>query len=86
MSLEVAVLTFQDSLKQKEWGKIRDRFKSPEEIDDNPLSIPSRRLLDLFPSYQKVTHGPLIVKRIGLEKIRKECSHFNQWISQLEEL
>jgi len=57
-----------------------------EEINDNPATVPSRRLLTLFPSYQKTFHGPLIVKKTGLEKIREECRHFNQWLTQLENL
>jgi hypothetical protein len=38
----------------------------------------------LFPSYKKTLHGPTTAARIGLEQIRKECPHFNDWIKKLE--
>jgi predicted ATPase len=46
----------------------------------------SKRLLEIFPDYEKVSDGPVIVGKIGLEKIREECAHFNQWMTQLEKL
>lgn len=66
--------------------KIRDKFKSPEEINDNPGTAPSKRIIRVFPPYRKTFHGPLITRRIGLGKIRKQCKHFNQWVSKLEKL
>jgi hypothetical protein len=66
--------------------KIKAAFNSSEEINDNPNTAPSKRLIDLFPQYQKTLHGPLIAKYIGLEPIRQECPHFNQWLTWLEEL
>lgn len=55
-----------------------------KEIDDNPNTSPSKRILGIFPGYQKVFDGPLIVGKTGLEKIRNECDHFNNWITKLE--
>jgi hypothetical protein len=63
---------------------ICNQFSSPEEINDHPETVPSRRLESLFPKYKKRWHGPLITKRIGLDNIRVKCNHFNQWIQQLE--
>ena len=63
---------------------IRSQFDSPEEIDDGPETAPSKRLLSLFPAYQKPLHGPLITGRIGLERIRAECRHFDAWVTMLE--
>jgi hypothetical protein len=78
--------TFPGTKKNKEISKIKNHFKSPEEIDDNPETAPSKRLLKLFPEYQKTSDGPLIIKRIGLERIRNECDHFGRWVTQLEDL
>jgi hypothetical protein len=64
----------------------RAAFDSPEEIDDHPETAPSRRLLDLFPGYQKPLHGPLITIQVGLERIRRECAHFDRWLGWLEGL
>ncbi|MCX7045330.1 MAG: DUF4276 family protein [Candidatus Sumerlaeota bacterium] len=35
-------------------------------------------------AYKKAVNGPSIAERIGLNAIRKECSHFNRWIECLE--
>jgi hypothetical protein len=63
---------------------IRNRFATPEEINDNPSTTPSGRVLNLFPGYRKRLHGPLCIGRIGLDPIRRECPHFNQWVTKLE--
>lgn len=65
---------------------IADKFPNPEDIDDQPLTAPSKRILEIFPEYEKPVAGLLIATRIGLPSIRQRCPHFNQWISQLEAL
>jgi hypothetical protein len=65
---------------------IRDSFPTPEEIDDDPLNAPSKRILGLFPAYQKTVHGPLVTRRIGLETLRRECRHFNDWLLRIENI
>jgi hypothetical protein len=75
-----------DFSKETKLTQIKNKFNSPEEIDDKPETIPSRRISEIFPTYRKTLHGPLIVKRIGFEKIRNECRHFDQWITRLEQL
>jgi hypothetical protein len=65
---------------------IRSSFKTPEEINDNFNTAPSKRILRIYPSYQKPTDGIIIAKRIGIDKIRKECPHFDMWLSRLEAL
>jgi hypothetical protein len=65
---------------------IRTAFATPEEINDSPLTAPSKRILRLLPGYQKTLHGPMVAGRIGLADIRKECPHFNAWLGWLENL
>ena len=65
---------------------IRDRFVSPEEIDDSPVTAPSKRIATLVPAYQKPIQGTLAVQQIGLDTIRAECPHFRAWLEQLEGL
>lgn len=65
---------------------IRNGFLSPEDINDNPSTTPSARVLTVFPGYRKRLHGPLTTGRIGLDAMRRECVHFNQWVSRLETL
>ena len=38
---------------------IRDQFDTPEEINDSPETAPSKRILNLFPEYDKPLHGSL---------------------------
>lgn len=65
---------------------IRNEFNSPEEINDSPLTAPSKRVLGVFPSYQKVLHGNVAAEAIGLTEIRNNCPHFANWVDQLEDL
>jgi hypothetical protein len=62
---------------------IRNRFRSPEDIDDGPDTCPSKRILDIARTYQKSVAGPLITQRIGLTRIRRECAHFDAWVTRL---
>lgn len=64
--------------------KIKNSFPTPEDINDNPETCPSRRLMNLFDVYNKPIYGVLISQRIGINVIRKECPHFNNWISRFE--
>jgi len=63
---------------------IRDEFDSPEEIDDSPTNAPSKRVERLVPGYEKPFLGTLAVIEIGLERVRRECQHFNQWMERIE--
>jgi hypothetical protein len=58
----------------------------PEDINDNPHTAPSKRILDVMPGYQKTVHGPLIAIDIGLDAIRAVCPHFDRWLKSIEEL
>lgn len=65
---------------------IRDLFNSPEEINDGEETAPSKRLLGIYESYEKPTDGSRIAQRTGLDVIRRECQHFNDWLICLEGL
>ncbi len=77
---------FPDTNKVDELAAIKKQFKSPEEIDDDPLTAPSKRLEALFPEYKKPLHGPLVILEIGIDQIRAECTHFDDWLLTLEKL
>lgn len=64
---------------------IRDQFTTPEEINDSPLTAPSKRIMNLFPRYEKPLMGTLAVLEIGLDAIRQECPLFRGWIERLEQ-
>jgi hypothetical protein len=59
---------------------------TPEDINDGPLTAPSKRILKAMPSYQKTFHGPLIACEIGLDNIRLVCPHFDGWLTKIEAL
>lgn len=59
---------------------------SPEGIDESKEYAPSKRLLRHVPHYGKAAAGPAAAEAIGLEKLRKACPHFNEWITSLEGL
>ncbi len=65
---------------------IRATFKSPEEINDGAGTAPSQRLLAILPRYQKPLDGPLVTEMVGLGPIRRECRHFNEWLTWMEQL
>ena len=65
---------------------IRSRFPSPEDINDNWATVPSRRIAGAMPGYSKVVHGPLVAEETGLDAIRRECRRFNAWMERLETL
>jgi len=65
---------------------IRSQFSSPEDINDSPLTAPSKRLLRLHPAYDKPISGTIAAMSMGLETIRRECVLFNEWVTQLEQL
>lgn len=69
-----------------ELQNIRNQFSSPEEINDSPITAPSKRVEGLVPGYEKPLLGTLAILEIGLNSIRKECPHFHEWISRLETL
>jgi Domain of unknown function (DUF4276) len=64
----------------------RDVFASPEHINDSPLTAPSKRIRNCCEEYDKPLHGSLLAIDIGLDTIRRECQHFNQWLLQLENI
>jgi hypothetical protein len=63
---------------------VREQFSSPEEINDSPVTAPSKRVEQLVPDYEKPLLGTLAVLEIGLDAIRRECPHFRAWLGRLE--
>lgn len=70
--------------KQPQFQAIREGVGTPEEINERPQFAPSKRIEEIFPAYKKTLHGPTTAGRIGLERIRAECPHFDAWVKRLE--
>ena len=81
-------LSLEKKLPKDCFTKIRNSVtdSNPELINDGVETAPSKRILSLCNSYDKVLDGVLILKEIGLNKIRSECFHFNEWLTKLEGL
>lgn len=62
---------------------IRDAFASPEDINDDPKSAPSKRLMSLDGRYDKVISGTLAAEEMGIEAMRSQCPRFRQWVDRL---
>lgn len=72
---------------KRQLQSIVDAFPEPERINDGLTTAPSKRLEAIFGgTYRKTEHGPLIANDIGLDVMRRQCSGFDGWMSQLETL
>ena len=60
--------------------------QNPELINDDPMTAPSKRILNEIPEYDKVTAGVAVAGKIGLQTLREKCRHFNEWLTTLEQL
>lgn len=95
---EFEALLFSDVSKfarvQSEWARFlpaleeaREGATSPEHINNGPETHPSARLACLRePSYSKPLHSSRVAERIGIERIRGECQHFDAWLTRIESL
>lgn len=66
--------------------QIRDRFPTPEEINDSYETAPSKRILALCGGYDKVDDAPLLLADIGLPRLRAACPRFGAWLTWMESL
>lgn len=64
--------------------EVRDEFDCPEEINDSPLTAPSKRVEKLVKGYQKPIYGTIAALGVGLPAIRAACPNFDAWICDLE--
>jgi hypothetical protein len=65
---------------------IRDRFESPEDINDSTATAPSKRVEGIVPvpGYQKRLFGVQGALEMGIATIRSACPHFASWLTTLE--
>jgi acyl-CoA-binding protein len=74
---------YQDRSQLDKLRDIRSQFATPEDINDGAETAPSKRLLNLYTFYNKDVFGSRIANRIGIDNIRNECKHFNEWLVTL---
>ena len=76
--------TYYDSKIVSAIEKIVAQYDNPEDINDNPNTAPSKRLLSIITNYKKVTDGNLIALETGIEQILAKCPRFCTWIEKLQ--
>lgn len=64
--------------------RIIDRYPNPEDINNDPMTAPSKRILKHFPGYNKAIDGSGIIREIGLDLILLKCPHFKEWIDKIQ--
>jgi hypothetical protein len=81
---------FATGISQAHLGKafqtIRDAFPTPEDINNSPMTAPSKRVLATYPKYRKVLHGKNGAAAVGIDRMRRECPHFRSWLETIESL
>ena len=79
-------LALNDPMALSQLQQVCSSFSTPEGINYDPQTAPSKRTLSISPRYQKTVHGSMVAQRIGLQLIREQCTHFNEWLGWLESL
>ena len=61
---------------------------APEDIDDDPISAPSKRIAAVMPrgKYDKIAGANIVASEVGLPAMRAACPRFDAWITRLEAL
>lgn len=67
----------------KKLNKIIEEFENPEDINSNPESAPSKRLMKIVDNYDKVLFGNVIALEIGIDTILAKCPRFKTWVENL---
>lgn len=63
--------------------KVINEYPNPEDINENPNTAPSKRLLKNIKGYNKVVDGVSIIEEIGIEIIIQKCPRFSYWVNSL---
>ncbi len=66
--------------------QVRDDYPTPEDINDDPQSAPSKRVIGIYAGYRKVIEGTIAARAVGIPRMRQQCAHFRAWLQQLEVL
>lgn len=66
--------------------EIVEEYNNPEEINEDPVKTPAKRLESLKNGYRKVAMGKMVSEAIGIQSIRRQCPHFNDWLAKLEDI
>lgn len=85
---DTGILAQQLGIAESKVATVISECGSPEAINNNPLTAPSKRL-DVWSAngkFLKTTMGITIAKQIGIKKMRSACPLFNEWLNILESI
>jgi len=66
--------------------QVRCEFRTPEDINDNASTAPSKRIKQQIPGYRKARDGSLVARATGMDRMLAECPRFRDWVRALESL
>lgn len=74
---------FNDRLRLEKLQSIIDQYPNPEDINDDPTTAPSKRVLSIIPEYNKPFFGCMIALENTIDETISKCPHFASWIEKL---
>jgi hypothetical protein len=83
---DTSILAASNTSVSAQLNNVLQSFSCPEEINDDYNTCPSRRIKQHIANYVKTVDGIIAARKIGLESMRRECLHFNEWINKLEKI
>ncbi|MFB9896875.1 DUF4276 family protein [[Hallella] seregens] len=67
-----------------------EHIGNPELVNDNPDTAPSKRIIKAVEGdpkhhfrYNKPATGKYITNKIGIDELRKQCKHFDEWVEKI---
>lgn len=66
-----------------ETASVIKEYQNPEEINSRPIFAPSKRLVSIIGSYEKVFEGNMIALEVGINTMLEKCPRFRNWIEKL---
>lgn len=66
-----------------ETASVIAEYHNPEDINSRPEFAPSKRLINIMGSYEKVFEGNLIALEVGINTMLEKCPRFKNWVEKL---
>ena len=63
-------------ISRSNFRQFADGFDTPEDINDDPETAPSKRVLRAYPAYRKPLDGTLAAQAVGIERCDKSARTF----------
>lgn len=67
-----------------------EKVANPELVNDKPETAPSKRIIKAVEgekkklyNYDKPKSGKFVTQKVGIDELRAQCRHFDEWIGKL---